>query len=48
MPLPDQMTVVCGHLLSQILQRLSVFLELLKIVIISFKKLHSGGGYAKV
>jgi hypothetical protein len=48
MPLPDQMTVVCGHLLSQILQRLLIFSELLKIEIISFKKLHSGGGYAKV
>ena len=48
MPLPDKMTVVCGQLLSQILQRLALLSELLRIASRLFKKLQSGGGYAKV
>jgi hypothetical protein len=48
MPLSDQMTIVCGHLLSQILQRLALLSELLKIASRLFKKLQSGGGYAEV
>ena len=48
MPLPDQMTIVCGHLFSQILQRFNNFSEVLKNISKAFVKLISGGGYAKV
>ena len=48
MPLPDQMTIVCGHLFSQILQRFTYFSEVLKNISKAFVKLISGGGYAKV
>lgn len=48
MPLPDQYTIVRGHLLSQILHRLSVLSKLLKNIIKSVLKLKSGGGYAQI